>query len=93
MSGPMRVRKRPVEVEAMQLTKDTLGAVVRWLPLDQLHSAGDDEQGLFVRIRTLEGVMRANAGDWIVRGVKGEHHPVRGDVFVETYDVLDEAQR
>lgn len=28
-------------------------------PLDHLHSAGDDEPGLFVRIKILEGVMRA----------------------------------
>lgn len=88
MSGPVRVRKRPVEVTAIQLTRDTFRAAVRFLPIEQLGSAGEDDAGVFITIRTLEGVMRASEGDWIVRGVRGEHHPVRGDIFAETYDVL-----
>lgn len=37
-------------------------------------------------IQTLEGVMHANAGDWIITGVKGEQYPCRRDIFEETYE-------
>jgi hypothetical protein len=39
-------------------------------------------------IKTLEGIMRADPGDWIIRGVKGEIYPCKPDIFAETYDVV-----
>lgn len=41
-----------------------------------------------VRIGTLEGTMRAEAGDYVICGVKGEIYAVRGDIFTETYEPL-----
>ena len=38
-----------------------------------------------VFIETLEGTMKANKGDWIIRGVKGELYPCKPDVFDMTY--------
>jgi hypothetical protein len=41
-------------------------------------------------IETLEGIMRAECGDWIIRGVKGELYPCKPDIFASTYEsVLD----
>jgi hypothetical protein len=40
-------------------------------------------------IRTLEGVMSAGPGDWIIRGVKGEIYPIKPDIFEETYEAED----
>ena len=37
-------------------------------------------------IRTLEGDMRADLGDWIIRGVKGEVYPCKPDIFAATYE-------
>lgn len=37
-------------------------------------------------IPTLEGVMEAKPGDWIIRGVKGEVYPCKPDIFTATYD-------
>ena len=37
-------------------------------------------------IKTLEGDMIANEGDWIVKGVQGEPYPVKPDIFEATYD-------
>ena len=34
-----------------------------------------------VYIETLEGVMKADKGDWIIKGVKGELYPCKPDVF------------
>lgn len=36
-------------------------------------------------INTLEGVMKADKGDYIIQGVKGEYYPCKPDVFHETY--------
>lgn len=40
----------------------------------------------FVVIATLEGDMRANVGDYIIRGVNGEFYPCKPDVFAKTYE-------
>lgn len=43
-----------------------------------------------LEIETLEGTMKANKGDWIIRGVKGELYPCKPDVFDMTYEELEE---
>jgi len=37
-------------------------------------------------IVTLEGEMRADLGDWIIKGVKGEFYPCKPDIFEATYE-------
>ena len=43
-----------------------------------------------LEIETLEGTMKANKGDYIVTGIKGEQYPVKQDIFKETYTPVDE---
>jgi hypothetical protein len=38
-----------------------------------------------VSIETLEGTMKANKGDWIIKGVNGEIYPCKPDIFEKTY--------
>lgn len=40
-------------------------------------------------IRTMEGVHRASANDWIIRGVQGELYPCKPDIFEQTYEVAE----
>lgn len=40
-------------------------------------------------IETLEGVMHANAGDYIITGVEGERYPCKPDIFAKTYEPAD----
>ena len=40
-------------------------------------------------IETLEGTMRADAGDWIIRGVEGELYPCKPSIFDQTYEPLN----
>ena len=42
-----------------------------------------------MEIETLEGVMKADKGDWIIKGVKGELYPCKNDVFEMTYEKVD----
>lgn len=41
-----------------------------------------------VKIKTLEGVMNAIQGDYIIKGVKGEIYPCKAEVFKETYQYV-----
>ena len=45
-----------------------------------------------VMIHTLEGIMRATDGDYIIKGVKGEFYPCRKDIFEETYELAESEQ-
>ena len=38
-----------------------------------------------MNIETLEGVMHANVGDYIITGVNGEQYPCKPDIFAKTY--------
>lgn len=45
-----------------------------------------EDRTLGLKIPTLEGLMIAREGDWIVKGVKGELYPVKDDIFQLTYE-------
>ena len=46
----------------------------------------DDEGRPLIGIDTLEGTIWASPGDWIIRGVEGEHYPCKPDIFEKTYE-------
>jgi len=39
-----------------------------------------------IRIRTLEGDIKASIGDFIIKGVQGEFYPCKSDIFAATYE-------
>lgn len=41
-----------------------------------------------INISTKEGSMRANIGDWIIKGVKGEFYICKPDTFAKTYEAV-----
>ena len=43
----------------------------------------------FMLIATLEGVMQAKPGDYIIRGVQGEFYPCKPDIFEATYERVE----
>ena len=85
-----RYRKKPIPVEARQLTGESYRDLIRALTEEQFAGAGENTNGtVFLEIRTLEGVMHASEGDWIVWGNHGDVWPVRGVIFAETYEPAD----
>lgn len=44
-------------------------------------------------IDTLEGGHIVCPGDWIIKGVKGEHYPCKPDIFANTYDPVEKEPR
>lgn len=87
-----KFRKKPVVIEAIQYTgeKVAVGDVPRWF-FDALvdrtvRPSPDDDPIPYLIIKTLEGDHRADIGDWIIQGVKGELYPCKPDIFAMTYE-------
>lgn len=81
-----KFRKKPVVIEAFQyrageqdseLAADVVAGTVRYTEVDTM------------LIHTLEGVMEARSGDWIIRGVNGELYPCKPDIFAKTYEPVE----
>lgn len=41
-------------------------------------------------IQTLEGIMHANVGDYIITGIQGEIYPCKADIFEQTYELVED---
>lgn len=83
----MKFRKKPVIIDAVRLTSETPdGEIIDFI--------GDNEFEIVdqytLDIYTLEGTMRASAGDWLIRGVQGELYPCKPDIFDATYEKVDD---
>lgn len=86
-----RFRKKPVEVEAVLASEAIRCAGEAWDQLpDWLAETYERDIVVFspteVFIKTLEGTMRAEKSDWIIRGVQGELYPCKPDIFEATYE-------
>ena len=85
-----KYRKKPVTIEAMQLTRHNACEIAEWggenvFVVYIVGERFDHEKA--INIRTLEGVMEANPGDYIIKGVQGEFYPCKPDIFAATYEV------
>jgi hypothetical protein len=84
----VKYRKKPVVIEAVQWhgesncqeTFDFLG----------LEHPEDEMDHSVIHIETLEGMMTAQPGDFIIKGVKGELYPCKPDIFEATYEAVTE---
>ncbi len=41
-------------------------------------------------IETLEGPLHVQSGDWIITGIQGEKYPCKPDIFLATYEAVQE---
>lgn len=81
----MKYRKKSIIVEAVQWTGDNLAEVRQMDGFNDAHTCFFND----LKIKTLEGVMHASIGDYIIRGVAGEFYPCKPDVFEATYELVD----
>lgn len=81
-----RFRKRPIVIEAVQVTEETFSAPHP----NPEHLIGPVYDPLLKRvyITTLEGLMTAAIGDWIIIGIRGEMYPCKDEIFRATYEEL-----
>lgn len=78
-------RKKPVVIEAVYYDGANLEEVANFIG-SNLPSHPDDMIGTPIFIKTLEGYMRTDVGDWIIKGVAGEFYPCKPDIFEQTYE-------
>ena len=94
-----KYRKKPVVIEAFQMTKERRVCNVEWP--DWMHEAWnkdfDDPSSLSaseypnsdgtdkLAVQTLRGKCIVSWGDFIIQGVQGELYPCKPDIFKETY--------
>lgn len=81
-------RKKPVVIEANLFdgTGTAARGLARWSEGRVQLLPGENR----VAVETLEGTMRADVGDWILRGVNGEFYPCKPDIFEKTYDRVED---
>ncbi|WP_338230805.1 hypothetical protein [Lactiplantibacillus paraxiangfangensis] len=91
----MKYRKKPVTIEAFKWTGDVdQSEDPEWICKAiktkdvEFKDVGTDKAKMV--IRTLEGYMIADRGDYVIRGVHGELYPCKPDIFEETYELVEE---
>ena len=90
-----KFRKKPVVITAYEFFGgETSGRdIAQWCGGRYCYEAkasDPSDVSEWIDIPTLEGVMRANRGDWIIRGVQGEFYPCKPDIFEATYELVVE---
>lgn len=77
----MQFRKRPLVIEAARWDGSNENEI-------QAFMGGYLKRviGGMLFIGTLEGIMCASVGDYIIKGVKGEFYSCKPDIFAETYE-------
>lgn len=91
-----KFRKKPVVIEAFRFYVDN---IPDWF-MDKvtsneinLHNSDFRQftiKQAYCEIKTLEGTMRGDGGDWIIKGVNGEIYPCKPDIFEKTYERVEE---
>ena len=85
-----RYRKKPVEIEAWQFTKENFkkGAPQFIKQSSRTVTLWSQYGGEIIggEIHTLEGIHEVIENDWIIKGVKGEMYPCKPDIFEMTYE-------
>jgi hypothetical protein len=94
----MKYRKKPVIIEARQLTVDAAEEIGQWCGATKCNKGSYNSylwgwalrvEQRTLHIKTLGGEMIANMGDWIIQGVNGEFYPCKNEIFELTYEVSE----
>ena len=86
----MKFRKKPVIIDAIKFEDATnclieLSGEFGLNPVRVDYAVNPPQ----LVIETLEGEMRGNVGDWIIKGVNNEFYPCKPDIFAKTYDSIE----
>lgn len=80
-----KYRKKPVVVDVVRWSgqPEDLEAIIAFAGIRKVTP---DVVAKALLIETLEGTMRAELGDYIIRGIRGEIYPCKPGIFEETYE-------
>lgn len=79
-------RKKPIVIEAIQFDGTNKEEIHNFVG----DAIGQDVNSKDLFITTLEGIMIASVGDYIIKGVQGEFYPCKPDIFEQTYNEVQE---
>ena len=82
---PMKFRKKPVVIEAIQYNGENLEEIEKFAPI----SIMNNHPCFKFFVKTLEGIMYVTEGDYIIKGIKGEFYPCKPDIFELTYEKVE----
>ena len=87
----MKYRKKPVVIDAWlwDESRETLEKIGCGY-LSFRGSTKTPDLLLDLKILTLEGAMNVDKGDYIIKGVKGEFYPCKPDIFLLTYNKVED---
>jgi len=96
-----KYRKKPVVIEAFQMTQHDRWDNSKWPPwLNQAWNADPGEGTLWIDpgdpmgnhlvLGTKEGVHKITWDDYIIQGIQGELYPCKPDIFKATYDLVED---
>ena len=83
MSMSNKYVKKRIVIEAIQWDGQNIEEILKFS--DKCYY-----NGTLLKINTLEGIMTASNGDFIIKGIQGEFYPCKPDIFKQTYDVFDD---
>lgn len=82
-----KYRKKPVVIDAAKWVGHNEAEIISFITV--AHEIHTDAIHSIIKIHTLEGVMEASLGDYIIKGVNGEFYPCKPDIFDKTYVKVD----
>ena len=91
-----KFRKKPVVIDAFRWTggpdqKEDPEWIVRAIDDGTVRFENAGIHDVSLLIDTLEGTHRANRGDYIIKGIKGELYPCKPEIFEATYEEVNDA--
>lgn len=86
-----KYRKKPVEIEAIEFmdTPERIEEIFNFMENETMRVDYSVYGRPAVLIETLEGTMRADVGDYIIKGINGEFYPCKPDIFKKTYEEVE----
>ena len=78
--------KKPIPIEARQVTIENAEELSAWSSSVVIKRPDGTISGMMVL--TLEGTMTGAVGDYLIKGVRGEHYFCAKDIFEETYEAI-----
>ena len=90
-----KYRKKPVVIEAIQLTNKSIIEVINWITnYTRIKIDTDKNDNIIgIIIPTLEGEMKASIGDYIIKepfDKERQFYPCKSDIFEKTYELIEQ---
>ena len=83
-----RYIKRPIPIEAIQWDGTNAKELKEFSHAIYFVHHEDEDGHIYtdLKITTWEGTLRAEVGDYIIKGIKGEVYPCNKDIFESSYE-------